>query len=528
MIDVQIRVLLIEDSPGDARLIQRMLAQAPGLVFQLDWVDNLAAGIEHLKTQPTAVVLLDLGLPQSSGLETLRRLLAQVPAVPALVVLSGLNDEDVAVQAVQSGAQDYLVKGQADTPLLIRSIRYAIERHQARQALRLAHDELEQRIVARTAELAQTVDALNAEIRERQQTEELLRRREQEFRTLAENLPDMVIRYGRDCRRFYVNPAFARETGIPADEALHRIPDAQWQRDFPTEAYQATLQRVMETGVGTEIFLHGPGPDGQLNHHAFRIAAEHNPDGQVVGALAIGRNISALKETERQLKESQQLLRQLAARGETAREEERKALTREIHDEMGQHLSALRLGISLIGLQFGADHPGLEEKTQHMVSLVDSTIKVVRDVVASLRPTVLNLGIVPALEWLVDEFIERSEIPCTLRVEGDTPLDEKCAIALFRIVQESLTNISRHARASAVEIVLRRGNLCYCLEVHDNGNGFEPGLLKQKSFGLVGIQERTLVLGGEASIVSTPGQGTTVKINFPIPDPLAEHDQGIA
>jgi len=522
MIDIRIRVLLIEDNPGDARLIQYMLSQARGLVFQFDWVDNLAAGIAHLKAQPSDVVLLDLGLPQSNGLETLRRLLEQVPTGPALMVLSGLNDEDVAVQAVQSGAQDYLVKGQVDTPLLIRSIRYSIERNQAKQALRLAHDELEQRVVARTAELAQTVNALNAEIRERQQTEELLSRREQEFRTLAENLPDMVIRYGQDCRRFYVNPAFARETSIPAGEALHRVPDAQWPRDFPSEAYQVTLRQVMETGIGTEIFLHGPGPDGQSIHYAFRIVAEHNPDGQVVGALAIGRNITALKETERQLEESQQLLRQLAAHGETAREEERKTVAREIHDEMGQYLSALRLGVALISLQFGTDHPALEERTQHLISLVDSTIKVVRNVVVSLRPTVLDMGIVSALEWLVDEFIERSKMPCTLRVEGDMPLDERCAVALFRIVQESLTNISRHAQASAVEIVLRCGDTRCFLEVRDNGKGFEPGLHNMNAFGLVGIRERTLVLGGEANIVSALGRGTTVKINFPIPKALAE------
>lgn len=522
MIPVHTRILLIEDNAGDARLIEHMLAQAPGLVCRLDWVDTLAAGVEHLKTQATDVVLLDLGLPESSGLETLKRLLALAPTVPTLVVLSGLNDEDMAVEAVQSGAQDYLVKGQVDTPLLIRSIRYAIERSQARQALRRAHAELEQRIVARTAELARTVDALNAEIKERQQTEALLRRREQEFRTLAENLPDMLIRYGRDCRRFYVNPAFERETGIPASQALHRVPDAQWQRDMPTEDYQTTLRRVMDTGVGTEIFLQGPGSNGALAHHAFHIVAEHGPDGQVVGALAIGRNITALKETERRLQESQHLLRQLAARGETAREEERKALTREIHDEMGQYLSALRLGVSLIGLQFGVGNPALEDQTQHLIGLVDSTIKVVRDVVASLRPTVLDMGIVSALEWLVDEFIERSKIPCGLRVAGEMPLDERRATALFRIVQESLTNISRHAEASAVEIVLERNDTRYFLEVRDDGKGFEPCLRKNKSFGLVGIRERGLVLGGEADIVSAPGRGTTVKVNFPIRDAVAE------
>ena len=169
------RILLVEDNPGDARLIERMLEQAQDPVYELTWVDNLSDGITHLKTQPTDVLLLDLGLPESSGLATLRTVLERVPAVPTMVVLSGLNDENAAVQAVQSGAQDYLVKGHVDSALLVRSIRYAIERSQAKQALRQANDELERRVLERTAELAATIEALHAEIAERQQAEERIR-----------------------------------------------------------------------------------------------------------------------------------------------------------------------------------------------------------------------------------------------------------------------------------------------------------------------------------------------------------------
>ncbi len=175
MNDTRINILLIEDSPGDARLIEHMLEQAQGLPFELTWIDNLPDGITHLQTKRTDVLLLDLGLPGSTGLDTLQRLLRRVSIVPTLVVLSGLSDEDVAVQAVQCGAQDYLVKGQVDTPLLVRSIRYAIERSQAKKALRQAYDELEHRVVERTAELANTIKALHAEIAERKQAEERIR-----------------------------------------------------------------------------------------------------------------------------------------------------------------------------------------------------------------------------------------------------------------------------------------------------------------------------------------------------------------
>jgi len=175
MMNVQIKVLLIEDNPADARLIEIMLAGVQGITFDLTWVDSLSAGLAQLAADGIDVILLDLGLPESSGLDTLNRMFSQAPKVPTLVVLSGLADETIAVQAVQSGAQDYLVKGQVDSALLVRSIRYAIERSQAEEALRQAHDELERRVVERTAELANTVDALHTEIAEHRQAEERIR-----------------------------------------------------------------------------------------------------------------------------------------------------------------------------------------------------------------------------------------------------------------------------------------------------------------------------------------------------------------
>ena len=150
------RVLLIEDSPADARLISEMLreAGAKGLAFELVWADSLAAGAQRLHEGGIDVILLDLGLPESSGLDTLQRLLEHEPRAPTLVVLSGLTDEDVALQALQSGAEDYLVKGQVDSALLVRSIRYAIGRSQAEAALVAAKEKAEVASRAKSAFLA--------------------------------------------------------------------------------------------------------------------------------------------------------------------------------------------------------------------------------------------------------------------------------------------------------------------------------------------------------------------------------------
>src|ERR1035437_10112165 len=212
-------------------------------------------------------------------------------------------------------------------------------------------------------------------------------------------------------------------------------------------------------------------------------------------------------------------MRWLASRNERVREDERMHLKRELHDELGQYLLALRLGVSVVDLQFGANNAPLREKTQRLIGIVDSAIKVVRNVVTSLRPAALDLGIVAALEWLVDEYdhFGGTDMRCELHVcEEDIELDDVRATAIFRIVQSSLTNIVRHAHASKVDITLERKDAKYLLEVRDNGRGCDPGISKDKSLGLVGIRERALALGGEVDIPSAPGQGTSIRVSIPI------------
>lgn len=226
-----------------------------------------------------------------------------------------------------------------------------------------------------------------------------------------------------------------------------------------------------------------------------------------------------VQERERmasRLEESQLLLRRLAALNEDAREDERRHIKREIHDELGQYLSALRLGIAVVDMQLADSQSPLREKTQRLIGVVDATIQVVRNVVASLRPSALELGIVSALEWLATEYCERTSVRCELRIsEADIDMDDKRATAVFRIVQESLSNISRHAQATQVKISLGLRQDSYVLEVSDNGLGFDPELRKDKSFGLVSIRERVLMLGGTIRISSVPGR-TVIRVRFPV------------
>lgn len=229
-------------------------------------------------------------------------------------------------------------------------------------------------------------------------------------------------------------------------------------------------------------------------------------------------NITESKADEEKLLNSQTLLRELSAHLESVREEECKRIAREIHDELGQTLTALRMDVSLARLDFGDANPKLKARLQSMTELVDRTIRTARHVTSSLRPGALDLGIVAALEWLVEEFIDHAGIPCELILgDGDINLDELTATAIFRIVQESLTNIARHAQASQVEIIVMRSNGELCFEVHDNGKGFdETAVAVTKSFGLVGMRERVAMMNGSFELDSKPGQGTRIRVCVPV------------
>lgn len=349
-------------------------------------------------------------------------------------------------------------------------------------------------------------------------TEKRLHASEQAFRTLVENSPDMIVRFDKNYRRVLINPAYYRETGIAPGSAQNKTPDELWWKtNTSSDEYKAKLRQVMETGIPTDVLVQWEKPAGQLISHFIRMVPERNPTGGIIGALAIGRNITDLSEAERRLKQSHAQLHELSVHREAVQEEERKNIARELHDELGQILTALHMNVSVLRLKFGKDNPPLVEHAKTLTKMVDTMMQFLRRVVSSLRPPALDMGIASALEWLAEEFTLHSGIDCQLTVEeAEITLDETRAVAIFRIVQESLTNVARHAQASQVEIILRKQNAAYFLKVRDNGKGFDPDIPRPKSFGLAGVRERVFTLGGEVAVFSTAGQGTSLEVHLPI------------
>lgn len=245
--------------------------------------------------------------------------------------------------------------------------------------------------------------------------------------------------------------------------------------------------------------------------------------------------IDERKKAEAALRDSQATLRELAAYQERIREDERKRIAREIHDELGQNLLALRLDVASLHERAGSHHPVLRQRASTALEYIDMTMKSIRSIMNNLRPSVLDLGLQAAIEWQVRQFETRNHIPCELLMTDDgatvsVSVPDAHATAAFRILQESLNNIGRHARATFVGIELRVDQRLLTLTIRDNGVGMYPGdRRKAHRFGLVGIEERITILGGELHIESMPGNGTVLRISIPLgTEPSPEVDKRVA
>jgi len=226
------------------------------------------------------------------------------------------------------------------------------------------------------------------------------------------------------------------------------------------------------------------------------------------------------RRAEEQLRESHEQLRALSTYLQSVREEERTRIAREVHDELGQALTSCKLDLSWIASKLPPELKPLSEKARALTAHIDSTIQTVRRISSELRPGVLDhLGLVAAIEWQANEFQNRTGIRCDVRARVREPLpDQDLATTFFRIFQETLTNVIRHAGATHVWVLLREADRRITLEVKDNGRGIEPTeIFNNQSMGLLGMRERAALLGGIFKIASIPrGKGTRVRVAIPV------------
>lgn len=272
-----------------------------------------------------------------------------------------------------------------------------------------------------------------------------------------------------------------------------------------------------EFGRGNLDYRADVAQDDEIGHLAatFTVMAEsiRRQTGQLEAEIAERKRI------EEEVKTSRERLRNLSGHLQTVREEERKGLAREIHDELGQALTILKLNLTLLQSESDPGNETVPARLSMMLQLVDATIQSVKRLITALRPLVLDdLGLTAAIEWQADEFQERTGIPCEVSIiPADITVDPDRSIALFRILQETLTNIARHAGAGGASVFLRVSQGDLVLTVSDNGRGMTPEEANDpKSFGLIGIRERADYWGGNVDIDAMPGHGTAVTVRIPV------------
>lgn len=256
--------------------------------------------------------------------------------------------------------------------------------------------------------------------------------------------------------------------------------------------------------------------------HWFSINGEpvFDASGAFKGYRGTGKDITERKLAEDELRRSWARIRQLAVHQEEVKEEERKRIARDIHDELGQILLTMRFDALMLAKDAAGCDTRLQGKANLLLSHIDTAMKSVKGIINDLRPAVLDLGLLAAIEWHIREFQRSSSIDCVLEVhdeEFDRYLDEQCAAALFRVVQESMANVLRHAHARRIRISICTEIDRLDLIIADDGVGMQPdNRSKENSFGLVGIEERIHAFGGSFTVNSTPGKGTTLIVSVPI------------
>jgi signal transduction histidine kinase len=285
----------------------------------------------------------------------------------------------------------------------------------------------------------------------------------------------------------------------------------RWEATFSVEARE--IYSPFEAFIAWLALLAGFVSSMLLYALIHAIASSHRR------AVVLARGMTGqLRDSQEMLQASHRKLRNLAAHAEQIKEVERKRIAREIHDDLGQNLLALRIDADMLANRTMHGHPRLNERARATRAQIDTTIKSVRQIINDLRPTVLDLGLPAAVEWQIAEFRRRTGIACELvELPGEVALSEQAAVALFRILQESLSNIVRHSGARHVRVALAVCGGELTMSVKDDGIGIDgAGRAKSGSFGLVGIEERIILLGGIFSIEGSVDQGTTVSVSVPL------------
>jgi two-component system sensor histidine kinase UhpB len=442
-------------------------------------VETRAQFLAALENPSLEAIISDFNLPAFDGLEALRLTQARRPDL-AFLLVTGPRSEAVAVECMREGADDYILK----------------------DSLKRLPSALQNALRKKAAE------------RERAWAEAELQRSEEQFRLITESTRDLVALLDADGRFLYANPSYEKILGYaPAHLlgtdafALVHPDDREVLRPVWREALRAKDPHVTEVRLqrrrGDWLFFETIG-------HWILDAA-----GRAERSVLVSRDITRRKQAEEKLRSLPRLVVE-------AQEAERRRVARELHDSVNQILGSVRFRVESMKERLPARDEGLREEARKVGALLEKAIEEVRRISHNLRPSELDdLGLVPAVRSLCREFSGRTGLRVAQTFDG---VPDRCSkeveLTLYRIIQEALTNIERHAGATAVELRLARRGAAIQASIADNGAGFSPQSVASAApgrggMGLLDMQERAGHLGGTCAVTSKPGQGTQILVTLP-------------
>jgi len=479
-----IKVILVEDDEDDYIIVRDLLAEVAVAKFQLEWVVTYEEALERIGSTTYDICLLDFRLGTHNGLELLRELLQRGYRKP-IILLTGQGDYEVDVEAMEAGAADYLTKGQLNAPLLERSIRYAIEHSRAQQALRES---------------------------------------EERFVLFMQYLPGAALIKDSDGRILYTNEYFARIFGQQPWQLIGKSDFDLWHQEVAArmrQADQAVLESRRAVERVDEVEHHG----SQLTYLTYRFPILRENAMPLVGVISV--DISARRRAEEHVRIlNQQLIK--------TQENERQKLARDLHDVIGQDLSALKFGLECLFQDFPEIPEGLRARAVGLSATLRTAHQNVRDLAHQLGASGLaHLGLASAAGDLCERFAAQNNIEVAFTALGmeNNELVFDVKINLYRILQESLNNVLKHAEASTVVVRLVRSFPNIIMRVEDNGRGFDveerlaTGLAEQR-MGLRSMEERVALLQGRMKIDSQPGRGTRILVEVPQQPERRKLDKG--
>lgn len=480
-----VNVLFIEGAEDDLEAIVHELNGA-GIEFYSECHISLPAVGAALVRRAWDVIITDYKLAALTAEEVLSLMRVSAQDVPVIVV-SGHIGEDEAVSLMKQGATDFVSK--ADLSALVPALARALEEAESH--------------------------------REEREAMEAIRKQERFLRELASGMGEGLLALDSDWKLVFMNPEAERILGWRRDELhgkrMHEVVHYLKADGSPFPASECPCTMVASGSSRHQVEDdHYIRKDGTFVPVSYTVTRTSDANGER-RYVVVFRDRTEQKRAEQELRESRRQLRELTAFLQRIREEERTAIARELHDELGQMLSGLRMDAEWLQRNC-TEQPKIAAKAKAMTALIDSSLRTVRRISTDLRPAVLDdLGLEAALEWLIGGFKNRSGIDCRVRLALDeSRLVEDVAITVFRLVQESLTNVSRYAQAGRVAVAVAMDAERIKVEVRDDGVGFNVDAPKPRSYGVLGMRERVIALQGNFDIDSRPGDGTCVFADIPL------------